>query len=157
MTRPPIAKRAEDAARCNMPSYADAVAGFSWEAARKLLDGLPVGGLNIAYEAIDRHVAHGRGDVRALRWLSADGRVVDYTYDDLRRQTNRFANVLRRIGVAIGERVYSLLGRTPELHIAALGALKTGAVFCPMFSAFGPEPIRSRMERFRLESSRSSA
>jgi acetyl-CoA synthetase len=146
MTRPPISKRAEDVARCNMPSYADAVAGFSWEAARKLLDGLPGGGLNIAHEAIDRHVAGGRGDVRALRWLSADGRVVDFTYDDLRRQTNRFANLLRRIGVAKGERVYSLLGRTPELHIGALGTLKAGAVFCPMFSAFGPEPIRSRME-----------
>lgn len=146
MTRTPIAKRAENAARCNMPSYAEAVANFSWENARKQLDGLPGGGLNIAYEAIDRHVAHGRGGVRALRWLSADGRVVDYTYDDLRRQTNRFANVLRKIGVAKGERVYSLLGRAPELHIAALGALKAGAAFCPMFSAFGPEPIRSRME-----------
>ena len=146
MTRTPIAKRAENAARCNMPSYAEAVANFSWENARKQLDGLPGGGLNIAYEAIDRHVAHGRGGVWALRWLSADGRVVDYTYDDLRRQTNRFANVLRKIGVAKGERVYSLLGRAPELHIAALGALKAGAAFCPMFSAFGPEPIRSRME-----------
>lgn len=142
----PIVKRAEDIARCNMPSYADAVATFSWEAARKLLDGPPGGALNIAYQAVDRHVAHGRGSMRALRWLSADGRVVDYTYDDLRGQTNRFANVLRRIGVAKGERVYSLLGRRPELHIAALGTLKAGAVFCPMFSAFGPEPIRSRME-----------
>ena len=58
---------------------------------------------------------------RALRWLAADGRVVDFTYDDLRRQTNKFANVLRKLGVEKGERVFSLLGRTPELHIAALG------------------------------------
>jgi acetyl-CoA synthetase len=129
-----------------MPDYAEAVAGFSWEAARNLLDGLPDGGLNIAYEAVDRHVAHGRGGALALRWLSADGRMVDYTYDDLRRQTNRFANVLRKIGVTKGQPVYSLLGRTPELHIAVLGTLKAGAAFCPMFSAFGPEPIRSRME-----------
>ncbi|HEY7800772.1 MAG TPA: acetate--CoA ligase, partial [Hyphomonadaceae bacterium] len=100
----------------------------------------------IAYEAVDRHVAHGRGGALALRWLSADGRMVDYTYDDLRRQTNRFANVLRKIGVTKGQPVYSLLGRTPELHIAVLGTLKAGAAFCPMFSAFGPEPIRSRME-----------
>ena len=42
--------------------------------------------------------------------------------------------------------MFSLLGRTPELHIAALGALKAGAVFCPLFSAFGPEPVRARME-----------
>jgi acetyl-CoA synthetase len=146
MTRQPITKAAENIARCNMPSYADAVASFSWDAARKMLDGLPGGGLNIAYEAVDRHLAHGRGDVRALRWVSADGRIVDYTYDDLRRETNKFANVLRGLSVSKGESVFSLLGRTPELHIAALGALKAGAVFCPLFSAFGPDPVRSRME-----------
>ena len=44
-----------------------------------------------------------------------------------------------------GDRVYSLLGRVPELYVAALGTLKLGAVFCPMFSAFGPEPIKARM------------
>jgi acetyl-CoA synthetase len=146
MTRKPIAKRAEDAAGSNMPDYAAATAGFSWDAARKLMDGLPGGGLNIAYEAVDRHVAKGRGGARALRWLAADGRAVDYSYEDLRRLSNKFANVLRGLGIGKGERVYSLLGRTPELHVAALGAFKAGAAFCPMFSAFGPEPIRSRME-----------
>jgi acetyl-CoA synthetase len=146
MARPPISKRSEEIARSNMSSYADAVSDFSWDKARALLDGLPGGGLNIAYEAVDRHVVHGHGSRRALRWLSADGRVVDISYDDLRRRTNAFANVLRAIGVEKGDRVFSLLGRTPELHIAALGTLKAGAVFCPMFSAFGPEPIRSRME-----------
>ena len=146
MARPPIVKRPEDAAGANMPDYARACASFSWNDARKLLDGLPDGGLNIAYEAVDRHVARGRGGARALRWLAADGRVVDYTYEDLRRLSNKFANVLRSLGVTKGERVYSLLGRTPELHVAALGAFKAGAPFCPMFSAFGPEPIRARME-----------
>jgi acetyl-CoA synthetase len=146
MTRQPIPKHAEEIACSNMPSYAEAVARFSWEAARKLLDGSPGGGLNIAYEAIDRHVAHGRGHVRALRWLSADGRVVDYTYEELRKETNRFANALRKLGVSKGETVFSLLGRRPELHITALGALKAGAAFCPLFSVFGPEPVRARME-----------
>jgi acetyl-CoA synthetase len=144
--RPPIVKRADERAACNMTDYAEAVASFSWDAARRLLDGLPDGGLNIAYEAVDRHVAKGRGKARALRWLGADGRVVDFTYEDLRGLTNRFANVLRRLGVARAGRVYSLLGRTPELHVAALGTFKAGAAFCPLFSAFGPEPIRSRME-----------
>jgi acetyl-CoA synthetase len=54
--------------------------------------------------------------------------------------------VLHKLGVQKGERVFSLLGRTPELHIAALGSLKAGAVFCPLFSAFGPEPLRARMD-----------
>jgi hypothetical protein len=42
--------------------------------------------------------------------------------------------------------VFALAGRIPELYVAALGTLKAGAVFCPLFSAFGPEPIRQRLE-----------
>ena len=49
------------------------------------------------------------------------------------------------MGVAKGDRVFTLLGRVPELYIAALGTLKNGSVFSPLFSAFGPEPIKARM------------
>jgi len=130
----------------NLDDYAHARAQFSWDAARRELDGLPAGrGLNIAYEAVGRHVAAGRGDRLALRWLGKRGAVEDYTYADLERLTNRFANALRALGVERGERVYALTGRIPELYVAALGTLKHGAVFCPLFSAFGPEPIRVRM------------
>ena len=59
--------------------------------------------------------------------------------------SNRFANVLAQRGIAKGDRVFSLLGRCPELYIAALGTLKNGSVFSPLFSAFGPEPIKARM------------
>jgi acetyl-CoA synthetase len=59
--------------------------------------------------------------------------------------TNRFANVLRGLGVGKGERVFALAGRIPELYIAALGTLKNGSVFCPLFSAFGPEPVQQRL------------
>ena len=59
-----------------------------------LLDGLPGGGLNIAYEAVDRHVAHGLGDKIALRWIGQDNNIRDFTYSDLQRQTNKFANAL---------------------------------------------------------------
>jgi len=142
----PIRKTAEDARGANLADYDETVATFSWEGARTLLDGLPGGGLNIAYEAIDRHVAHGHGDRVAIRWLGEAGETRAFTYEDLRRLTNRFAGVLRRLGVKKGERVYCLLGRQPELYIAAFGTLKVGAVFCPLFSAFGPEPIRARME-----------
>jgi acetyl-CoA synthetase len=146
MPRSPIVKTAGEASSANMPDYSRAAAEFSWEKARALLDGLPGGALNIAHEAVDRHVAKGRGGMRALRWLPTAGGAVDISYDDLRRETNKFANVLRTLGIARGERVYSLLGRTPALHVAALGAFKAGAVFCPLFSAFGPEPIRARMD-----------
>jgi len=130
----------------NMPNYEQARAGFSWADEQALLQGLPDGKLNIAHEAIDRHVQEGNGDVLAIRWIAKDGARLDFTYLNLQRQTARFANVLRGLGVQKGARVYSLLGRKPELYIAALGTLKTGCVYCPMFSAFGPEPVQSRME-----------
>ncbi|MYM57222.1 acetate--CoA ligase [Thalassovita mangrovi] len=121
-------------------------AGFDWDQAADMLDGLPGGGLNIAYEALDRHVAHGDGDRLALRWFGKDDELRDFTYADLTRATARFANVLMASGLAPGDRLYSLMGRKPELYIAALGTLKAGLVFSPLFSAFGPEPIRTRME-----------
>jgi acetyl-CoA synthetase len=81
----------------------------------------------------------------ALRWIGKRNEVRDFTYADLLTQTNRFANVLQLLGVGKGERVFLLAGRIPELYISALGALKNGSVFCPLFSAFGPEPIRQRL------------
>ena len=130
----------------NLLDYDDACAQFSWNSARGWLEGLPGGrGLNIAHEAIDRHAAGPLGSRVAIRWISrTDGRR-DYTYDELRRATNRFANVLRRLGVGKGDVVATLAGRIPGLYVAALGTLKNGSVYTPLYSAFGPDPIVSRM------------
>lgn len=130
----------------NLGDYEQARRTFTWEDARKELDGLPGGqGLNIAYEAVDRHANSPRRDHLAIRWLGKDGEVEDYSYARLQTLTNRFANALQGLGVNKGDRVYILAGRIPELYVAALGTLKHGSVFCPLFSAFGPEPIRSRL------------
>lgn len=130
----------------NLLDYEAARAGFSWEAARLELDGLPGGkGLNIAHEAVDRHAAGGRGDHLAIRWLGKRGGRRDLTYRQLSGLTNRFANVLRSLGVGKGERVFVLTGRIPELYVSVLGALKNRSVACPLFSAFGPEPIHQRL------------
>jgi acetyl-CoA synthetase len=56
-----------------------------------------------------------------------------------------FANVLQKLGVKQGERVFVLAGRIPELWMTALGTFKNRSVFCPLFSAFGPEPIKARL------------
>ncbi len=121
-------------------------AAFSWEQARRELDGLPGNrGLNIAYEAVTRHASGPRAGHVALRWLGKNGAVKDYSYRALDELTNRFANALQLLGVGKGDRVFVLAGRIPELYIAALGTLKNRSVFCPLFSAFGPEPIRARM------------
>ena len=130
----------------NLTNYEEARRVFCWEDARRDLDGLPGGqGLNIAHEAVDRHANGARRDHLAIRWLGKKGEVQDYTYAELRGLTNRFANVLQCLGANKGDRVYVLAGRIPELYIAALGTLKHRSVLCPLFSAFGPEPIRSRL------------
>jgi acetyl-CoA synthetase len=144
---PPIVKRRQEwEPEPNLRDYARARATFSWDAARRELDGLPGGrGLNIAHEAVDRHAAGPRREQLALRWLGKRGEVEDLTYGELARLSNRFANVLASLGVGAGERVYALAGRIPELYLAALGTWKNRSVFCPLFSAFGPEPIRARL------------
>jgi acetyl-CoA synthetase len=116
-----------------------------------MLDGLPNGGLNIAHEAVTRH-AHGeRADQPAIRWLGKDGSTREYTYRELDGQVGRFANLLVDLGLRRGETVFSLMPRVPELYFAALGTLAHGAVFCPLFSAFGPEPIWTRMSQGRAK------
>ncbi|WP_119353243.1 acetate--CoA ligase [Azohydromonas sediminis] len=126
--------------------HAATCAAFRWDDARALLDGLPAGGLNIAHEAVDRHVAHGRGGKTAIRWLGKSGARREFSYADLAAGTSRFANALGALGVQPGERVFVLMGRLPELYLAVLGALKARCVVSPLFSAFGPEPIATRCE-----------
>ncbi|HVN39877.1 MAG TPA: acetate--CoA ligase [Myxococcota bacterium] len=132
----------------NLRDYAETCAAFSWKSARAQLDGLPGGrGLNLAHEAVDRHAVGPRAQRVALRFVNRRGVARELTYASLREQTSRFANVLRDLGVGPGERVFSLLGRVPELYVSALGTLKNRSVFCPLFSAFGPEPLRMRLAR----------
>jgi len=130
----------------NLSDYAGARAGFSWDGARRRLDGLPNGaGLNIAHEAVDRHAASPLAGRTALQWLGRSGERRAFTYEDLRAETSRFANVLSALGIKRGEVVATLSGRIPALYITALGTMKHGGVYAPLFSAFGPEPITARL------------
>jgi acetyl-CoA synthetase len=101
----------------NLSDYEEVRRVFSWDQAPAELDGLPGSGLNIAWEAVDRHVLHGDGRRRAIVWLGKDGGVRVYSYTDLAKLSNRFAHVLRRLGIGRGDRVFALLGRIPELYI----------------------------------------
>jgi acetyl-CoA synthetase len=130
----------------NLASYEEERASFSWDRALSGLDGLAGGGLNIAYEAVDRHATGPRATKIALRTLDEQGRATDVSYAELRRLTNRYANVLSGLGVGRGETVFTLLGRVPELYLAVLGALKNGSVVAPLFSAFGPDPVSQRLQ-----------
>lgn len=122
-----------------------ATSGDAWATARALIDGLN-GGINIAHEAVDRHVSAGHGGETAIVWFGKDDTRREFTYADLSEASSRFANVLAAHGIKRGDSVFALMGRIPDLYITALGSLKAGCVFTPLFSAFGPEPIRTRME-----------
>ncbi|MEP1125472.1 MAG: acetate--CoA ligase [Ilumatobacter sp.] len=125
-----------------------------WDAARTALglvgaepDGLD---LNIGRLATTRHVEAGRGAVTAIRWFGRDDAEVsdpiDITYEMLDHRSSRFAGGLRRHGIGPGAGVATVAGRVPELYVAALGTLKAGCVYTPLFSAFGPDPIAQRLE-----------
>jgi acetyl-CoA synthetase len=130
----------------NLKDYEMLRLAFNWQKEQTGLHGLPENkGLNIAYEAVERH-AHGKlKDTIALRRIRKDKTPEDFTYEDLHHLSSRFANALTFLGVKKGERVFTLAGRIPELYIAALGTLKTTAVFCPLYSVFGPEPVFQRL------------
>jgi acetyl-CoA synthetase len=143
----PIVKRREGwRTPPNLADYEAERAAFSWEGARRMLAGLPGGrGLNIAHEAVDRHAAGPFATRVAFRFITRSGEVRDMSYAELREESSRFANVLLRLGLRPGDVVMSLAGRIPDLYVAALGTLKARCIFSPLFSAFGPEPIRARM------------
>ncbi|MDE3138805.1 MAG: AMP-binding protein, partial [Acidobacteriota bacterium] len=99
----------------NMADYARERESFTWSEARRALEGLPGGGLNMAHEALVRHARGPRRDHVALRCLGRGDERIDVTFAELDRGSNRFANVLSSLGVGPGERVFVLLPRDREL------------------------------------------
>lgn len=98
------------------------------------------GALRAAFNLADHAAA-----AASFSWTDARRELDGFTYRELAELSNRFANALATLGIASGEAVFALAPRVPELYIAALGTWKARAVFCPLFSAFGPEPILTRM------------
>jgi acetyl-CoA synthetase len=132
------------AANPNMKNYEETYASFSFEEAEKAFSWHTTGRVNMAYEAIDRHVESGKGDKIALLYSDA-ARDESYTFAELAKRSNRFANVLRKLGVAKGDRVFIFMPRTPELYISLLGSLKVGAVVGPLFEAFMETAVKDRL------------
>ena len=147
MERPSVIRKTAADLRLppNLADYAAARASFRWPAVGSELQGLPGGGLNIAHETVERHARGPLRDRTAFRFLGANASR-DITYGELSRLTNRFASVLKSLGIGKGERLFLLSGRIPELYVAVLGSFKNGTVVSPLFSAFGPEPIATRIK-----------
>lgn len=132
----------------NLKDYSSTYQHFDWTNETRQLTGLPGGkGINIAYEAVDRHANGNLKDQLAIRVIRKDNSYQDLSYGQLKKLTSQFANVLLKLGLMEGERVFSLLGRVSELYLTALGTLKFKGVYCPLFSVFGPEPIFQRLSK----------
>ena len=144
-----VIRKSRSSSTCAVLDDYEAIrSGFDWNTARTWLDGLPGDrGLNIAHEAVDRHASGLAGQNIAIRWLGRNGERRDISYAQLSGLSAQFANLLADAGVRRGDTVFLLAGRIPELYVAALGALKHGCVVSPLFSAFGPEPIATRIAK----------
>ncbi|WP_068499164.1 acetate--CoA ligase [Paenibacillus kribbensis] len=129
----------------NMGSYEQAYNRFQWEDAERHFTWYETGKVNMAHEAIDRHVVEGRGEKTALLYCDAS-RNETYTFSQLRASSNKFGNVLRKYGIGKGERVFIFMPRSPELVISLFGILKVGAVVGPLFEAFMETAVKDRLE-----------
>ncbi|MDA8430929.1 MAG: AMP-binding protein [Geobacteraceae bacterium] len=100
---------------------------------------------NIGHICTKRQCALGRADKTAMRWIDAHGARVDYSFSDLDRESNRFANVLSDLGVQSGDIFFTYLPKMPEQFFAFLGALKVQAICGTMFSNFGEDALLDRL------------
>ena len=115
---------------------------FSTYALWTLFDG-DQKGLNIAHECIDRHAARGGS---AVRIAHADGRDEDLSFTRLAALSSRFAHWLAARGIEAGERVAIMLEPSLAFYVTLFGAMKRGAIAVPLFTLFGPDGVRLRVE-----------
>ena len=109
------------------------------------------GGINLAFNAIDRHIGTPIEQKIALIWQGDDNAVSTFTYGDLARLSNQYANFLTSLGVAKGDRVFMFLPRIPSLYAAVLGAMKTGVIVGTLFSAFQQKALVDRLENSKAK------
>ncbi|MBL9017654.1 MAG: acetate--CoA ligase [Myxococcales bacterium] len=128
----------------NSFDYEEARREFRWR--DPAVELVRANGFNIAELAVFDHAAGACATRTALRWRGKHGEARDITFGELAATTARFANVLRTLGVQRGDVVLALCPRIPELYATAHGTLAVQAVFSPLFAAFGPEPIATRVQ-----------
>ncbi|MGQ0433460.1 MAG: acetate--CoA ligase [Microthrixaceae bacterium] len=103
------------------------------------------GKLNVCHNAVDRHVAAGRGSKVAYHWEGEPGDTRTITYADLHKEVQRFANVLKGLGVVKGDRVCIYMPMIPELPVAMLACARIGAPHSIVFGGFSPDSLIDRI------------
>jgi len=100
---------------------------------------------NIAYHCTTRQCQAGLGDKVAMRWISSTLERRDYTFAEMDRLSNRFANVLQTLGIQAGQVIFTFLPKTPEQFTAFLGSLKGECITGTLFSNFGDDALLDRL------------
>ncbi|CAN5721280.1 acyl-CoA synthetase [soil metagenome] len=127
-------------------SYADAQAHFSSARLWELFDG-DREALNIAHECIDRHVGeHDSGERTAVIVVHAEGHDEVLSYRRIAEDSARFAHWLAGQGIKAGDRVAIMLEPSRVFYMAVFGAMKLGAVAVPLFTLFGPDGVKLRLD-----------
>lgn len=103
--------------------------------------------LNAYMACCGRHVRDGRADNAALVHEDTAGNITRMTFDELDKASAQIANLLQSYGVKAGDKVATMLPRTPELLTVVLATWRIGAVYQPLFTAFGYDSIRYRMDK----------
>lgn len=104
------------------------------------------GKLNASYNCLDRHITTATRNKAAIIWEADDGSYKTYTYQQLYREVNRFANVLKKNGVLRGDRVSIYMPMIPELAIAMLACARVGAIHSIVFGGFSAHALKSRIQ-----------
>ena len=131
--------------QANLQNHEDVYNNFDWEDVEKEFTWHSTGKVNMAFEAVDRHALGWRKNKIAL-YYEDDLREEKYTFQELMLLSNKFGNVLRKLGIKKGDRVFVFMPRSPELYIAFLGIAKVGAVVGPLFEAFMEDAVRDRLK-----------
>ena len=104
------------------------------------------GKTNIVHNALDRHIKSWRKNKLALIWEGEDGEQRTFSYFKLWREVNRFANILKSMGVKKGDTVTIYMGRVPELPIAMLATVKLGAIHSVVYGGFSEQALADRVD-----------
>lgn len=128
----------------NLSDYDAARKSSPWERAATDLTWSRTGKLNLAHEAVDRHVEEGYGEKTALIYADEE-REFTWTFATLKTRSDQYARLLRGHGIRKGDRVFIFLPKIPELYAGLLGILKAGGVAGPLFEAFYEDALRDRM------------
>ena len=103
------------------------------------------GKINASVNCVDRHLKSARRKKTAILWEGEPGDTRSLTYEELSREVNRFANVLKGLGVKKGDRVALYMPMVPELAIALLSCSRIGSVHSVVFGGFSAEALRDRI------------